>query len=488
MFKYLRSKDVFMSTVEDCNAEETTKERPDITKVMAEIRERIAADVEAYKDTRPQFEFKEVSGSTGQRKAGELLASEELRYLNQHYALGPTLDLNAITSHRPGIIGKAIVKAKRKFLSLVWDLLKGYFAAEREFNANLVRYLNESSKYIDDRDASNFWELIRKIDVDVTRALERIERINDEQMASVRSTERRVYDALDENLIGLRAAISDLNSQSVQHADKLKTLDAVARGLESIIARAAENKQVVSAQEVPEGTATDTDYSYVLLENRYRGGEDVIKERLNIYPPYFQGVTKPVLEIGGGRGELLELFREQQIPGYCVDVDRAMVEASTAKGLDARLGDGLAHLRSLEDDSLAGVIAVQVVEHLTRQQLEELFKLCRAKVQSGGTVIFETINPRSLLALSSNYFRDMTHVWPLHPDTLEYAMTLHGLTIDAVRFLSPVPEEACLQPIEVQEYMTPRWIQTVDRMNRNFKQLNELIYGYQDYCIVARVS
>ena len=105
----------------------------------------------------------------------------------------------------------------------------------------------------------------------------------------------------------------------------------------------------------------------------------------------------------------------------------------------------------------------------------------------GGRVIFETINPRSLLALSSNYFRDLTHVWPLHPDTLSYAMNLAGLQVREVKYLSPVSEEAQLRPVAVEEYMTPRWALAVERLNSNFEQLNELLYGYQDYCVIAEV-
>jgi len=459
--------------------------KPDVVKIMNQIRERIASDIEEFKDKKPAFEFAKIDGASGQRKAGELINSEELRYLNQNYAYGPNLDLTAIQSHRPGLIGKTIVRAKRKFLSLIWDLLKGYFVAEREFQANLVRYLNDVSKYVDARDASNFWELIRKVDVDITKALERIERINDEQMASIRTTERRTSKLLDDNLHSLREAIADLNSQSVQHEDKLKTLSSVALGLESIVARMSSSSSVSSAAE-GEKLDSVTDYSYLLLENRYRGSEKLIRERLSIYPAYFQGSEKPLLEIGAGRGELLDLFKEAQVKAYAVDIDRAMVEASVSKGFDVRLGDGIAHLRTLSDQSLGGVIAIQVVEHLTREQLEELFRLCRSKVVSGGRIVFETINPRSVLALSSNYFRDPTHIWPLHPDTMEYSMSLAGLKVEGVKMLSPVPQEALLRPIKVQEYMTPRWTQTVEVLNRNFAQLNELLYGYQDYCIVAK--
>jgi O-antigen chain-terminating methyltransferase len=101
--------------------------------------------------------------------------------------------------------------------------------------------------------------------------------------------------------------------------------------------------------------------------------------------------------------------------------------------------------------------------------------------------VFETINPQSMLALSSNYFRDPTHVWPLHPDTLSFAMTLAGLKIIEIRKLSPVPQESLLKKVPVEEYMTPRWSHAVDTLNRNVEQLNELLYGFQDYAVIAEV-
>ena len=131
---------------------------------------------------------------------------------------------------------------------------------------------------------------------------------------------------------------------------------------------------------------------------------------------------------------------------------------------------------------------MQVVEHLTKEQLARLFELCKSKVEKGGRVIFETINPRSLLALSSNYFRDPTHVWPLHPDTLAYAMSLAGLKIVETKFLSPVDQGSLLKPIPAGEFMTPRWAFTVETLNRNLTQLNDLLYGCQDYCIVAEAQ
>jgi O-antigen chain-terminating methyltransferase len=83
--------------------------------------------------------------------------------------------------------------------------------------------------------------------------------------------------------------------------------------------------------------AAPIDYSYLLLENRFRGSEVEIRRRLSIYPPLFAGSSKPVLEIGPGRGELQQLFKEQHVPSYGVDMDPAMVEACKTKGFDVRL-------------------------------------------------------------------------------------------------------------------------------------------------------
>ena len=64
-------------------------------------------------------------------------------------------------------------------------------------------------------------------------------------------------------------------------------------------------------------------------------------------------------------------------------------------------------------------------------------------------------------------------------------MNLAGLKVREIKPLSPVAEEAQLRRLEVEEFMTPRWAFAVERINANFAQLNHLIYGFQDYCIVA---
>jgi len=464
----------------------------DVRALMAQIREQIRSDIAQNSDKGLKFQPHEASFSRPEaRRAGELLHSEELRYLNANYGYSRSLDLSNITSHRSGIIGKVIVKLKRKVVAVLWDgLLRDYFEAEKDFNGSLVRFLNDTSKYIDSRDASNFWELISKVDVDVTRALDRIERIHDEQMATLRATERALTETFFSALREIREELSLLQAEVQQQGGRLNTTESVADGLERIMGALGSKARAGSVdQQVPDQTLkseVEHDYSYLLLENRFRGDEQQIKDRLSFYPEYFKAATLPVLEIGSGRGELLELFKENGIAARGVDLDPAMVERSLRKNLEAIHSDGISYLEQQPENSLGGVIAIQVVEHLTQSQLKDLIELSASRVVEGGPIIFETINPRSLMALSSNYFRDPTHVWPLHPDTLEFTMNLLGLSDCEIRFLSPVPSEALLKTLEVESFMTPRWAHTVQTINSNITRLNELLFGYQDYCVIAR--
>ena len=136
--------------------------------------------------------------------------------------------------------------------------------------------------------------------------------------------------------------------------------------------------------------------AYLAFEDLHRGTREEIKRRQSVYLPHFQiSVTAraPLLDLGCGRGEFLDLCRENSLPAMGVDVNPAMVAACRERGLDVAEGDGLAHLRTLPDASLGGILLSQVVEHLSLDQLTELVALCAAKLVTGGALIAETVNP-----------------------------------------------------------------------------------------------
>lgn len=299
--------------------------------------------------------------------------------------------------------------------------------------------------------------------------------VKGEKEIALLESEKKLVQKIDVEVNSIKAELSQNHNENKLQDDKLIRLDSVTKGLEKIVNQIS-TKHQSSAEPTP-------DYSYLMLENRYRGPEEEITERLEIYPAYFNNSDKAVLEIGSGRGELQTLFKNAGIKSYGVELDGAMVEHSREKNLEIIEEDGLKHLVSLQDKSLGGLIAVQVIEHLSKKQLEDLFSLCAKKVE--GKVIFETINTTSLSALCHNYFRDPTHVLPIHPETIAYMMELAGLEVEAINKLSPFPKEASLQEIQIEGFYTPRWQASLETLNHNIRQLNNLLYAPQDYFVVA---
>ncbi len=148
-----------------------------------------------------------------------------------------------------------------------------------------------------------------------------------------------------------------------------------------------------------------------------------------------------------------------------------MVAYARGEGLEVEHGDAIEALEALEDGSLGGVFAAQLLEHLPPPALVRLLELAAAKLRPGGVFVAETINPLSPLALR-NYFADLTHAQPLVPETLELLARQAGFAEVEKRFLNE-PEERLTVPEDPV-------------LARNVTRLNELLFGPLDYAIVAR--
>jgi SAM-dependent methyltransferase len=191
----------------------------------------------------------------------------------------------------------------------------------------------------------------------------------------------------------------------------------------------------------------------------------------------------PVLDLGCGRGEFLSLLREASIDGTGVDRDPDMVETCRAKGLDVEQGDAIAYLEGLADQSLGGIFAAQVLEHLRPAPLVRLLNLAAAKLRPGGVFVAETMNPLSLVALK-NYFADLTHAQPLVPETLVLLARQAGFAATELRFLNEPPENERLRPVELPS--DPAFDAARVALGANVARLNEVVFGPQDYALVAR--
>ena len=233
----------------------------------------------------------------------------------------------------------------------------------------------------------------------------------------------------------------------------------------------------VSPTEAPVPAANSTGFDYYAFEKRFRP-EESVRERQQAYVEILRD-REPVIDLGCGRGELVELLGQEGTRAYGVDLNREFVAAATERGLDVRHDDALQHLAGLEPGSLGGAVASHVVEHLEAGSVVRLVRLAFDRLSVGGVLILETPNPESLIAGSVNFHRDLTHVHPIHPDTLEFVCAAAGFEQVEVRRLSATPEDELLPRVESDGPVE-------DAVNAIVDTLNTRLYGFQDYAVVAR--
>lgn len=200
---------------------------------------------------------------------------------------------------------------------------------------------------------------------------------------------------------------------------------------------------------------------YFAFEARMRASTVEIRDRQRPYVEDFRGVA-PVLDLGCGRGEFLSLLGEAGIEARGVDAGADMVAYALGEGLDVVQEDALVYLEGLEDGSLGGIFAAQLVEHLPPTVLLRLLELAAAKLRPGGLLVAETINPLSPLALR-HYFADLTHAQPLVPETLALLARRAGFRETEIRFLN-APEPA----------------------PGTDERVNEILFAPLDYALIAR--
>src|SRR6478752_5834300 len=207
---------------------------------------------------------------------------------------------------------------------------------------------------------------------------------------------------------------------------------------------------------------------YFAFESRMRGSTDSIRERQRRYLDDLRAAA-PVLDIGCGRGELLEAGVEAR----GIDADADMAAYARGEGLEVEQADLIEYLGRTPDGSLGGIFMGQVVEHLPGPTLAQSLGLAAAKLRPGGVLIAETINPLSPIALR-NYFADLTHAQPLVPETLELLARQAGFAETEIRFLNE-PAERLTEPADPV-------------IAANVRRLNDLLFAPLDYALVARTA
>src|ERR1022692_118854 len=221
--------------------------------------------------------------------------------------------------------------------------------------------------------------------------------------------------------------------------------------------------------------AHNIDSLYAALEDEFRGSRQEIKELLSVYLPKLTeaGIgseSMPILDVGCGRGEWLELLREHQLHGSGIDLNRVVLSICRERGLPGMEADAVEHLRSLPEASLGAVTAFHVLEHLALPQLLELLDAARRALKPGGVAIFETPNPNNVFVSSRYFYLDPTHRHPIPPLLGRFLAEARGFERVEILELHPWPAE--------HHADTSTGGDVADRFNEGF-------YGPPDYAIIG---
>ncbi len=180
-------------------------------------------------------------------------------------------------------------------------------------------------------------------------------------------------------------------------------------------------------------------FDYGRFTERFRGTEEYVRKNIQFYLPRFKDCG-PVLDIGCGRGEFLEMMRDAGVAARGIDLSEESVARCRQKGLAAEQADLFAYLRDQPDRSLGGIFCAQVIEHLPPASLPDLIRLASDKLSTDGLLAIETPNPECLAIFASHFYLDPTHSRPVPHPLVAFYLEESGLGQIQVQRLSPAVE------------------------------------------------
>jgi len=274
----------------------------------------------------------------------------------------------------------------------------------------------------------------------------------------------------------LETQIKDSNEKNFQNSHYLKIDLLQQKRLMNKFLEATAGAEGGLASEPAQIFAGELDHSldafYFAFEERFRGSREEINERLEVYLPRLREaqiapVDSLILDLGCGRGEWLELLRDNGYRARGIDLNRVVIEQCQSRGLEVVEGDVIAYLQSMPDESVAVITGFHIIEHLPFEILVKLLNEAFRVLRHRGLVIFETPNPANVLVGSCNFYFDPTHRNPLPSLMTQFLVQYCGFAEVEILNLNPSTETAICEDSEIA------------------KRFNECFYGPMDYAIIG---
>lgn len=427
----------------------------------------------------------------------EMNKSYEISGINNYNNFKYQVDLNnnlwnvsanrPISSHRK-YIGKLIISIKR----LIRKTFKWYvgdtFDLQTAFNSSVTNSFNELNNLIIIMNENFKTQEARNINQEkIINELEHVLRNKESEIIALQNSVNKQTVSFNDKIEELNELKKYLFETSKQKIEIDTMLNFYEKQIKEILKEVGYWKskhngihELIEAHSSQKSLLkSEQKFDYVAFENQFRGSNEDIKNRQKKYLEYFYGKDN-VLDIGCGRGEFLELLIEhnsKNVQG--IDINADMIELCMEKSLPVMNISAIEYLESLEDNSLGGIFMGQVIEHMPFEEVIELTNIAYRKLKPESYLIMETPNPRSLSIFYRYFYVDPTHVKPVHPLTIKFVAESAGFSKVETIYSAPVDDEILIPQIESDN------INNIEQLNESFKRVNELLYGNQDYAVLA---
>jgi len=161
------------------------------------------------------------------------------------------------------------------------------------------------------------------------------------------------------------------------------------------------------------------------------------------YLPLLKGLNHddPILELGCGHGYILEFLRRNGFSNVeGIDISEQLVQIAIARGLNVKVADVFEYLRYSAKDRFSAIIALNFIEHFTKEELMRLMPNIYKALKKGGVLIILTPNGAGLFPHQVVY-GDCTHMTIFTPQSLQEILELVGFGNFEFQETGPVPKD-----------------------------------------------
>ncbi len=183
---------------------------------------------------------------------------------------------------------------------------------------------------------------------------------------------------------------------------------------------------------------------YLEFENKFRGDRSSIVEKFSCYDKLIELTIENIdvpkfIDIGCGRGEWLEKWKNKVPDSLGIECDPAMADLCRTRGLNIIQGDAIESLKKISKNSIDVITIFHLIEHLEHGKIIKLLSECYRVLNDSGLLILETPSIDNILVSTKNFYIDPTHINHINPTGFEFAIESIGFTNVAHYYINPGP-------------------------------------------------